>query len=75
MKTGPENRCFLSVQNAVSRYTLRLFHTLAIFEKNQKIYAKMAPKISGNWSNNRPKADLGQLILCFLTFWSDAKKT
>ena len=32
-------------RNHVWRYTLRLFHTFAIFEKNRKIDAKREPKV------------------------------
>ena len=67
MNNGPENQCFLSVLNAVSRYTFRLFHTLVIFE-NKKKYAKIAPQINDNWFKNRSRADLGPLILHFGTF-------
>ena len=36
MKKQCENQRFLMAQNHVWRYTLRLFHTFAIFEKKQK---------------------------------------
>ena len=35
----------------------------------------MPPKINENWSKNRSGADLGPLIVGFLAFWSDAKKS
>ena len=35
----------------------------------------MPPKIIENWSKNRSGADLGPLIVGFLAFWSDAKKS
>ena len=41
MKNRCELRSYLMAQNHVWRYTLRLFHTFAIFEKSRKIDAKM----------------------------------
>ena len=45
------------------------------FRKKRKIDAKMTPKINEHLSKTRSRADLGPLILGFLAFWSDAKKT
>ena len=48
-------------RNHVWRYTLRLFHTFAIFEKNRKIDAKRIPKIvfcDENWSHVCPRINL-----------------
>ena len=69
------NRCFLRVPKAVSHYTLRLFSTLASFGKGRKIDAKMAPKMHENWSKMRPGADQGRLIVWFLAFWTEVKKS
>ena len=44
MKNRCENERFLMARNHVWRYTLRLFHTFAIFEKNRKINAKREAK-------------------------------
>ena len=44
MKNRCKNGCFLMARNHVWRYTLRLFHTFAVFEKNRKIDAKREPK-------------------------------
>ena len=61
-------RCFLTVLNAVSHYTLRLFNTFVIFKKCEKINAKMAPKSM----ENVPKSSLGppmvHLFFDFLRF-------
>ena len=65
MKNQCENRSFLMAQNHVWRYTLRLFHTFAIFEKRWKIYAKRDAKSHHFWSKNRPWAPQGRLILPF----------
>ena len=43
-------------------------------QKHWKIDAKMAPKIHENRSKNGSGNDLGQLIIDFWAFWSDAKK-
>ena len=56
MKNRCKDQCFLIVQNHVWRYTLRLFHTFAIFEKSRKIDAKREPKSRGFCSKNRPWA-------------------
>ena len=60
-------------QNHVWRYTLRLFHTFAIFEKYQKIDAKRDAKSCHFWSKNRPWARKGRLILHFSTIWENLK--
>ena len=47
-------------------------------QKHRKIDAKMAPKIYEIYekrSKNGSGTDLGPLIIDFLAFWSDAKKT
>ena len=65
MKNRCENRRFLMAQNHVWRYTLRLFHTLAFFEKGRKIDAKGEPKSHAFWSKNGIWALPGRLILPF----------
>ena len=60
-------------QNHVWRYTLRLFHTFAIFGKNRKVDAKRAPKIYENWSQNRLLADLWPSLSTFWLFWAMPK--
>ena len=60
-------------QNHVWRYTLRLFHTFAIFEKSRKIDAKMEPKSRGFWSKMRPWASKGRLILRFLSIFEKSE--
>ena len=54
MKNQCENRCSLMAQNSVWRYTLRLFHTFAVFEKIKELMQQGMPNvvIFG------PKADL-----------------
>ena len=44
-KNRCEHRCFLMAQNLVWRYTLRLFHTFAIFEKIEKSMQNEMPKV------------------------------
>ena len=44
MKNRCRNGWFLMARNHVWRYTLRLFHTFAIFEKSRKIDAKREAK-------------------------------
>ena len=64
---------FLMAQNHVWRYTLRLFHTFAIFEKIQKIDAQRDPKSCVFLSKNRSWAPQGRLILQFLMIFGDSK--
>ena len=45
MKNQCKNWCFLMARNHVWRYTLRLFHTFALFEKNRKSMPKGRPKV------------------------------
>ena len=68
MKNRCENGRFL-----MARYTLRLFHTFAIFEKNRKIDAKRETKSKGFCSKNRPWALQGRLILPFWSIFEDSK--
>ena len=58
-------------QNHVWRYTLRLFHTFAIFEKYRKIDAKRDAKSYHFWSKSRPRARKSRLILHFSTIWEN----
>ena len=44
-------------------------------QQHRNIDAKMVPKIHENRSKNGSGTDLGPLIIDFLAFWSDAKKT
>ena len=60
-------------RNHVWRYTLRLFHTFAIFEKSRKVDAKRGPKIYENWSQNRLLADLWPSLSTFWLFWAMPK--
>ena len=73
MKNRCENRSFLMAQNHVSHYTLRLFYTFAIFEKNQKIDAKRDTKSLVFWPKNRPSAPKGRLIRPFFSIFEDSK--
>ena len=73
MKNRCQNRRFLMAQNHVWRYTLRLFHTFAIFEKGLKFDAKMEPKSCGFWSKMRPWAHTDRLILPFWSIFDDSK--
>jgi len=52
-------------RNHVWRYTLRLFHTFAIFEKSEKINAKRYAKKHVFCSKIDPRATLGRFILHF----------
>ena len=73
MKNRCRNGWFLMARNHVWRYTLRLFHTFAIFGKNRKVDAKRAPKIHENWSQNRLLADLWPSLSTFWLFWAMPK--
>ena len=44
MKKQCKNGCFLMARHHVWRYTLRLFHTFVLFEKNRKNDAKRDAK-------------------------------
>ena len=58
MENQCENGRFLMARNHVSHYTLRLFHTFAIFEKSQKMDAKRdAQSHTFGWKNG-PRASL-----------------
>ena len=58
MENQCENERFLMARNHVSHYTLRLFHTFAIFEKSQKMDAKRdAQSHTFGWKNG-PRASL-----------------
>ena len=48
-------QCFLRVQKHVSHYTLRLFHTFAIFERRQQFDAKSNLKSTKNHPQTHPK--------------------
>ena len=65
MKNRSENGRFLMGRNHVWRYTLRLFHTFAIFEKSLKNDAKREPKSHVFWYQNRPLAPKGRLRVPF----------
>ena len=67
MKNRCENGRFLMARNHVWRYTLRLFHTFAIFEKSWKIDAKREAKSQAFWSKVEPWTPQGRLIG---PFWS-----
>ena len=61
MKSRCNNLCFLIARNHVWRYTLRLFHTFAIFEKIEKSMPKGRPNIvffDEKWHLGRPRVDL-----------------
>ena len=73
MKKLCQKRRFLMAQNHVWRYTLRLFYTFGLFEKNRKIDAKMEPKSRGFWSKMRPWAPKGRLILPFWWIFENLK--
>ena len=60
-------------RNHVWRYTLRLFHILAIFEKRRKIDAKREPKTCVFSFKNVPRTPQGRLILPFGPFLADSK--
>ena len=55
-------------QNHVWRYTLRLFHTFAIFEKGRKMEPKREAECHHFSSKSRPWAKQGRLIhsLCLI---------
>ena len=60
-------------QNHVWRYTLRLFHTFSVFEKDRKIDAKREAKSCHFWSKMRPWTVKGRFILRFLTILENTK--
>ena len=60
-------------QNHVSCYTLRLFHTFAIFEKSRKIDAKREAKSHVFSSKNAPWAHQGRLRVPFWSIFEDSK--
>ena len=62
MKIRCENRSFLMAQNYVWRYTLCLFHTFAIFEKDRKMEPKREAGSHVFSSKNTPWAQQGRLI-------------
>ena len=73
IKNQSKKPCFLMAPNHVWRYTLRLFHTFGLFEKNRKIDAKREPKSCGFWFKMRPWAPKGRLILPFWLIFEKSK--
>ena len=65
MKKRCKNRRFLMAQNHVWRYTLRLFYTFGISERNRQIDAKREHKRSVFGYKSRPWAPQGRLIHSF----------
>ena len=65
MKIRRENGRFLIARNDVWRYTLRLFHTFALFEKNRKIDAKRESPKSCFLMKMIPRAPKVRFILPF----------
>ena len=60
-------------QDHAWHYTLRLFHTFGIFEKDRKIDAKRDAKSRCFYFKNRPRAPKGGLILPFGPIFEDWK--
>ena len=73
LKNQCKNGCFLMARNHVWRYTLRLFHTFALFEKNRKIDAKRHPESHVFWLEKRPSGHKARLTLQFWSFLGDLK--
>ena len=67
MKNRCQNRSFLMAQNHIWRYTLRLFHTFAFFQKSRKIGARRESKSHAFWSKNGALAPKDRFIQ---PFWS-----
>ena len=57
----------------VWRYTLRLFHTFAIFDKYHRNRSKNNPKIIFFLSKNVPWTEQGRLIVLFEPFYGVSK--
>ena len=72
-KIRSENGRFLMARNHVWRYTLRLFHTFAIFEKNRKNDAKREAKSHVFSSKREPWAHQGRLRVPFWSIFEDSK--
>ena len=60
-------------RNDVWRYTLRLFHTFALFETNRKIDAKREPNNYFFWWKMIPRAPKVWFILPFWLFFEGSK--
>ena len=60
-------------RNHVWRYTLRLFHILAIFEKYRKINAKKDAQSCHFWSKMRPWVPKDRLIQPFWSIFENSK--
>ena len=75
MKKRCNNQCFLMAQNHVWRYTLRLFHTFAIFEKTSKNRCEKGPQKSCFLVQNRDLGVQGSIVTTFGDVLGDVEKS
>ena len=73
MKNWCKNWCFLMARNHVWRYTLRLFHTFAIFENNRKINEKRDPESRAFGFKNEPWTRRVRLRAPFFLIFRDSQ--
>ena len=73
MKSLCKNDRFLMARNDVWRYTLRLFHTFALFETNRKIDAKREPNNYFFEWKMIPRAPKVWFILPFWLFFEGSR--